>query len=180
VARRWRSTHASISWPCNSPTTSATATHVCQRSSAAGHLSVSTPPRAPCPVHLTAIDIRTRSGEHRIALSLFAKYLHTFLKCCTDAPCTTRHRYGFGKAVPGMVAAVDTLLRDHIVSGIASVPFGSTASLAAAAPQLLPKVLKCSSTRSVCPVQPSRPSLAFSPRHHSCGPRTQTQIDTRK
>ena len=38
--------------------------------------------------------------------------------------CSNVKVVAFGKAVLGMVEAVETLLRDHIVSGVASVPVG--------------------------------------------------------
>ena len=39
------------------------------------------------------------------------------------------HVVAFGKAVLGMVQAVDNILGSHIVQGVASVPFGSRAQM---------------------------------------------------
>jgi glycerate 2-kinase len=46
--------------------------------------------------------------------------------------------FGFGKAVTGMVAAVDALLHEHIVGGVASIPVGMVEMLTKNHPRFLP------------------------------------------
>eukprot|EP00040_Diaphanoeca_grandis_P018772 m.98793 g.98793 ORF g.98793 m.98793 type:complete len:461 (-) comp27097_c0_seq2:36-1418(-) len=47
--------------------------------------------------------------------------------------------YGFGKAVIGMVAAVDELLGDHVADGLVSIPKGTITTMQANHPEFLPK-----------------------------------------
>ncbi len=44
----------------------------------------------------------------------------------------------FGKAVLGMVAGVESVIGDHIIEGVASVPIGTMSTATSNFPQYLP------------------------------------------